>query len=168
KRGWIVKVSIVVGIGNNREIGLGNKLLWHLSEDLKRFKKITMGHHMIMGRKTFESIGKALPGRTTIVISRNNIELPEGVLLANSLDNAINMAKDRDETEVMIVGGAQIYSQAVDRADKIYLSRVDFSGEADTYFPPFEHLQWDVENSEEHPAYNGQHAWKFEELKRNK
>lgn len=161
-------VSIVVGIGKNREIGLENKLLWHLSEDLKRFKKITMGHHMIMGRKTFESIGKALPGRTTIVISRKNLELPEGVLLANSLDQALEIARDRDENEVMVVGGAQIYSQALERADKIYLSRIDYTGKADTYFPAFEHLNWNLENSEEFQASSGQFAWTFEELKRKR
>ena len=168
EKGVFMEISIVVGIGRNREIGLDNKLLWHLKEDLKRFKKITMGHHMIMGRKTFESIGKALPGRTTIVISRQDLELPEGVYQAKSLDEAIDLAKKRNELELMIVGGAQIYEQALPKADKLYLSRVDFEGEADTFFPEFEHLSWKTIQKEEFPANENQLSWQFEELRREK
>ena len=136
-----MKVSIVVGIGNNREIGLGNKLLWHLSEDLKRFKKITMGHHMIMGRKTFESLGKPLPNRTTIIISRNKDYQVEGCIIVNSLEKAIMAAKE--DANPYILGGGEIYRQALDHADILDLTVVHHSFEdADTFFPPIDFKKW--------------------------
>lgn len=159
-----MKVSIIVGIGRNREIGLNNNLLWRLSEDLKNFKKITLGHHIIMGRNTYDSIGRPLPGRTNIVISRTLEQAPEGCVLAKNLDEALNIAKNNNESEAMIIGGAQIYKEALPVADKIYLSRVDFTGKADTFFPEFEHMNWEVLSKIDYPSKTNTPHWSFEEL----
>ena len=128
-------INIIVGIGKNGEIGKANGLLWHLSSDLKRFKEITMGHPMIMGRKTYESIGRPLPGRTSIVMTRNPDFRPEGVVVVTGdIREALEVAKKLDD-EVFVIGGGGIYQQALPLADRIYLTRVwaDFP-EADTFF----------------------------------
>ncbi len=149
-------ISIIVAMGSNRVIGKDNKLLWHLSEDLKMFKKITMGHHMIMGRKTFESIGKPLPGRTTIIITRDRSYTQEGCHICHSLEDAITLAKDANEIELVICGGGEIYAQALKLADKIYLTRVDYDQEGDTYFPEIDMTNWQVQEQENHEG------WSFE------
>lgn len=136
------EIHIVVAFGKNRELGLNNKLLWHLPEDLKRFKKLTKGHPVIMGRKTFESIlgylGKPLPNRKNIVITRNkNYKAPESVSVVGSLDEAIEEASKFD-TEIHIGGGTQIYKEALPHVDWLHVTHVDASPEADTYFPEFE------------------------------
>lgn len=133
-------VNLIVATGRNGEIGKANGLLWKLSSDLKRFKEITMGHPMIMGRKTYESIGRPLPGRTSIVVSRNSEGVNEQVdantqlIWVNSLEEALELAQGLDG-DVFVIGGGQIYEQALPFVDRIYWTRVDAEfPEADTFF----------------------------------
>lgn len=163
-------INIIAAIGKNRELGKDNKLLWHLPEDLKRFKKLTNGHPIIMGRKTFESIGRVLPKRLNIVITRNQesrLKTQENLVFVNSLDNAIEAAfihlksvknhqkkrKNLDsnllildsEHEVFVIGGGQIFEQALPLADRLYLTIVDKEYEADTFFPAYSEFTKEVE-----------------------
>ncbi|MDB5238505.1 MAG: dihydrofolate reductase [Candidatus Kaiserbacteria bacterium] len=135
-------VCIVVAIGKNRELGLAGKLLWHIPDDLKRFKQLTMGHPIIMGRKTFESIlgylGKPLPGRVNIVVTRDTQWHNEGVVVAMSVEEALEKARALNPTEIHIGGGAQIYEQVLPHVDKLFLTVIDDAKEADTYFPEYE------------------------------
>lgn len=137
-----MRISIIVAVASNRVIGRGNKLIWHLSDDLKNFKKITFGHFVIMGRKTFESIGKPLPGRTNIVLSRNDRFKPEGGVVFSTLENALRYAVENEQEEVFIIGGEKMYTSAIDLADKIYLTRVHASPEGDAYFPELDPSEW--------------------------
>lgn len=138
-------VSIVAAIGKNREIGNNNLLLWHIPDDLKRFRTLTLGHPVIMGRKTFESIlatlGKPLPGRTNIIVTRDPSWSHEGVITAHSLEDAIGTASlQPGAEEIFIEGGANIWEQSLQHADKLYLTLIDDSKEGDAFFPPYEHL----------------------------
>jgi dihydrofolate reductase len=127
--------SMIVAVSENEVIGKDNQLIWHLPADLKFFKSLTMGHHMIMGRKTFDSIGKALPGRTSVIITRNkNYPAPEGCLVSHSLDGALKMAEANKDTEAFIIGGAEIFKQAEEICDKIYYTEVKASFDGDTFF----------------------------------
>ena len=135
-----MKITIIAAIANNNALGKDNQLIWHLSADLKRFKKLTTGHHIIMGRKTFESIGKPLPNRTTIIITRNKNYKQEGCLVANSLKQAIEMVKNDDFP--YIIGGAQIYKQAIKIADKLDITYVHHNFEADVFFPEIDLKIW--------------------------
>ena len=140
------ELTIIVAAGENDSIGKDNKLLWHLSDDLKRFKKLTSGHHIIMGRKTFESFPKPLPNRTHVVITRqDNYQVPEGVLLAKSLQEAIEIAEK--DPQPFIIGGGEIYKQAMEYADKIELTRVHENFDADTFFPEVDPLVWKEVNN---------------------
>jgi dihydrofolate reductase len=127
-------ITIVVAMGKNREIGADNQLLWHLPKDLKHFKELTSGHPIIMGRKTYESIGKPLPNRTNIVISRKNDWFEEGILIVGSIKEALKFAKKIDEN-VFIIGGGTIYEQTIDLADQLEVTLVDAELKADTFFP---------------------------------
>src|SRR6266508_3978896 len=118
-----------------RGIGVDNKLPWRLSADLKRFRELTMGHHVIVGRKTFESIGKPLPGRQMIVVTHNSEFKAEGCIIAASVQAALTVAQERGETEVFVIGGAEIYSQTLEIADRLYLTQVHAHVTADTFFP---------------------------------
>jgi len=134
-------LTIIVAAAENDAIGLGNKLIWHLSDDLKRFKSLTNGHHIIMGRKTFESFPKPLPNRTHVVITRQtDYKAPDGVIIVNSLEDAIDASKS--DSNPFIIGGGQIYKQALDVADKIELTRVHHDFEADTFFPKIDTSVW--------------------------
>ena len=138
-------ISLIVAMDGNRGIGHHGRLPWRLSADLKHFKALTMGHHLILGRKTFESIGRSLPGRTMIVLSRQTdyaSRLPAGILTAHSLDDALKLAEGRAETEAFVIGGGEIYSQAIPRADRIYLTRVHITVPADVFFPAFNEETW--------------------------
>lgn len=134
-------ISLIVAAADNNVIGIDNKMPWHISEDFKHFKEITMGKPCIMGRNTYESIlaqlGKALPGRTSVVVSRSGYKHADAVS-ASSLEEAIEKAKEKDADEVMIIGGAQIYKQALenDLIGRIYLTRVHQEPEGDAFFPP--------------------------------
>jgi dihydrofolate reductase len=129
-------------------IGKNNRLPWHISSDLKRFKEITINHHIAMGRKTFQTIGKPLPGRMMIVISRQKDFQPEGSLVVNSLDAAIKFAKVKKETELFIIGGGEIFSQSIGIADKIYLTTVHTDIDGDIFFPNIDMSKWQVVFSE--------------------
>lgn len=128
-------------MGLNNEIGNDNQLLWHLPKDLKHFKETTSGHPIIMGRKTFESIGKPLPNRTNIVVSRKTDWFQEGILIVGSLKEAIKFAKKIDEN-IFVIGGGNIYEQTLDIADKIEVTRVKANLEADTFFPKIDEKIW--------------------------
>ena len=131
-------VSIIVAHDDNLGIGKGNQLLWRISKDLQRFKKLTMGHPVIMGRKTFESIGKALPGRTNIIVTRNLnlITTPEWQSVS-SLDQAIKLAKSLDNQEIFIIGGGEIYKQSLPLTDKLYVTHVKGNFSANVFFPDY-------------------------------
>ncbi|SFD10739.1 dihydrofolate reductase [Algibacter pectinivorans] len=135
------ELTIIVAAAENNAIGLGNKLIWHLSDDLKRFKALTNGHHIIMGRKTFESFPKPLPNRTHVVITRQeDYSAHAGVIVVHSLEDAIDAA--RKDSNPYIIGGGQIYKQAMAIADKIELTRVHENFDADTYFPEIDTNVW--------------------------
>lgn len=135
-----MSLSLIVAMSQNRVIGKNNKLPWHLPEDLKQFKKITMGHPIIMGRKTFESIGKPLPGRENIVITRDSSYRAEGIRVTHSLQEAIQSFKVQDE--LFVIGGADIFKIALPFAHKIYLTLIAKNIEGDTFFPE---LNWKKE-----------------------
>ena len=162
-----MKLSIIAAIASNGVIGRGNDLPWHLSEDLKRFKRLTMGHHLIMGRKTFESIGRPLPGRSMIVISRRKRPLPEGVQLADSLEAAVGMASDQGEDEAFVAGGAEIYALALPKADRLYLTRIEAAFDGDTYFPDIDDAVWKITREQRFPASrNAPWDFRFQILER--
>ncbi len=131
------KISLIAAIGSGRELGKNNQLLWHIPDDLKRFKKITAGHPVIMGRKTYESLGRPLPHRVNIVISRDKNYQAQGANIVDSLEKALDFAQSKDDKEIFIIGGGQIYHQAIERADKLYLTIVEGNFEADTFFPDY-------------------------------
>lgn len=135
-------VSLLVALDENGGIGWQGGLPWRLSADLKRFKALTMGHHLIMGRKTYESIGKPLPGRTSIVLTRNPDYRPEGVMTAAFLIEALLIARDRGESEAFVIGGGKVFEIALHLADRIYLTRVHAHVQADTFFPEFNPEEW--------------------------
>jgi dihydrofolate reductase len=161
-------ISIMVAMDETRGIGVRGRLPWRLSSDLKRFKSLTMGHHIVMGRRTAESIGKALPGRQAIVVTRNPAYTAEGRLISGSVDEAIALANQRGESEVFICGGADVYSMALPIADRIYLTSVHAVVEADTFFPEWSRDQWRLLESSEHPPDDeNQFPSTFEILIRN-
>lgn len=133
--------TIVVAMGEKNEIGFENQLLWHLPKDLKHFKDLTSGHPIIMGRKTYESIGKPLPNRTNIVVSRQKDWFEEGILIVGSIKEAVKFAKKIDE-EVFIIGGGNIYAQTMDVVDRLEVTLVKADLEADTYFPKIDPKVW--------------------------
>ena len=133
-------ITIIAAIAENNALGKNNKLIWHLPADLKRFKQVTLNHHIIMGRKTYESLGKPLPNRTSIVISRNKNYKVEGCIVVNSLDEAIKIA-EKDENPY-ILGGAEIYKQAINIADKLDLTFVHHTFDADVFFPTIDLTIW--------------------------
>ncbi len=148
-------VSLIVAMDERGGIGLNNQVPWHLPADLKRFKALTMGHHLIVGRKTYESIGRPLPGRTMIIITRSKKYRAEGCFVVSSLDQALYLAKERGETEAFIGGGGSIYAQALRHADRIYLTRVHTDVEADVFFPTWDMAEWRIIHQEELTAAEG-------------
>jgi len=159
------QISIVVAISENNAIGKDNQLLWHLPADLKHFKNITTGHTIIMGRKTYDSIGKPLPNRRNIIITRQKGLNIEGVEVANSLDEALALCES--ESEVFIIGGAEIYKQAVAVSHRIYLTRVHQEFEADAFFPDLDNETWtEVEKVDHLPDEKNKFAYTFSTLER--
>ena len=157
-------VSIIVATSENRAIGKNNQLLWHLPGDLKHFKDITSGHSLIMGRKTFDSVGKPLPSRRNIVVTRQEIII-SGCEVVNSIDKALELCKDEDE--VFIGGGAEIYKQAMKLTDRIYLTIVHQDFEADTFFPEIDSSDWKEVSHEDHqPDHKNPIAYSFITLER--
>ena len=135
-----MKLSLIVAMATNRTIGINKKMPWHLSADLKQFKKITMGHPIIMGRKTFESIGRPLPGRQNIIISRDINYQQEGCLVFNDLDSAVQHCSEQDE--VFVIGGATLYEVTLERADRLYITQINQAFEGDTWFPEIDAADW--------------------------
>lgn len=134
------RLSIIAAMAKNRVIGTNNTLPWRLPEDLKHFKALTSGHHILMGRKTFDSLGRPLPGRTSVVITRSrDLQLP-GCIVANSIEDAI--AACNQDNEIFIIGGAELYLQALDVADRIYLTEIQAEFEGDAWFPELDRVQW--------------------------
>lgn len=135
-----MSISIIVAMAKNRTIGIDNTLPWRCPEDLKHFKALTMGHHMIMGRKTFESIGRPLPGRTTVVVTRDPTLKIDGCLVAHSLPEAIKACAN--DSQIFIVGGAQIYAQAIVSVDTLYVTEIQQDVTGDAWFPEFDAGKW--------------------------
>lgn len=155
-----MNISLIAAIAENRVIGAHNKLLWQLPDDLKRFKELTRGHPVIMGRKTYESIGRPLPGRKNIVITHKvGLEI-SGCEVVSSLDEAIASAKSGMPEEIFIIGGGEIYRQAMATADRMYLTHVHASPTGDVLFPEFDASEWKVIEEEEHPV-DKDHALRF-------
>jgi dihydrofolate reductase len=160
-------VSLIVAIGKSRQIGKGNQMLWHVKEDFKKFKETTMGHHLIMGRKTFESIGRPLPGRTTIIITTNTeYQAPEGVLIASSPEMALEMARSAGEGEAFIAGGGIIYDLFLERSNRLYLSKIDFDGEADVFFPKYDGFKWSKITEQKYSKTEKSPEWTFQLLEK--
>ncbi len=145
-----MKISLIVAFDENRLIGNNNALPWHLPADLKHFKQITMGHFMIMGRKTFDSIGKPLPGRTSIVITRKKDFKIDGCIVVNTLNEAIDNCKDQQV--VFIIGGAQIFECTLPKATDLFITQIHHSFEGDTYFPEIPESDWDEISREKNEA----------------
>src|SRR5258708_5209104 len=153
-----MNVSIIAAMGKNRELGFGNKLPWHLPDDLKRFKALTRDHAVIMGRKTFESIGKPLPERKNIIVTRDPGYVVAGAIVTHSIEEAIKEAGD--DSEIFVIGGAEIYRLALPRANKMYLTFVEAELQADVYFQEFDGAEWNVVREEPHEA-NEKHKYRF-------
>ncbi|MDD3529284.1 MAG: dihydrofolate reductase [Gallionellaceae bacterium] len=134
------RLSLIVAMARNRVIGIDNQLPWHLPEDLRHFKALTMGHHIIMGRKTYDSIGRPLPGRTTVIITRDPDYRMDGCLIAHSLLEAVAMAADDDEA--FFVGGSSLYTQALPLSGRLYITEIQADYAGDAHFPEFDPAQW--------------------------
>jgi dihydrofolate reductase len=161
-----MQISIIVALSENNVIGTGNQLPWKLSADLKRVKALTMGHHLIMGRKTFESIGRPLPGRTNVIITRNSTYTQEGCVVVHSLSAALELVKD--DSEVFVFGGGEIFKEALPFVSKIYLTKVHCTIEGDTYFPELDSTQWNTRESTLFKAdEKNQYDYSFITLERN-
>jgi|TARA_B110000238_G_scaffold14527_1_gene14213 dihydrofolate reductase len=141
-------ITIIAAAGSNNELGKDNDLVWHLPDDFKRFKKLTTGHHIIMGRKTFQSFPKPLPNRVHLVITRNKDYHPEGAIIVHSMAEALEVAKN--DNQAFIIGGGEIYKIGMEIADKIELTRVNGSFEADTFFPEISSENWKLASEEFH------------------
>ena len=151
-----VRLSLIAAVARNGVIGADNALPWQLSSDLRRFKSLTMGKPVIMGRKTFDSIGKPLVGRTNIVVSRTVACAPESVTVAPTLDVAIAAAesdvRQSCEKEICVIGGGSIYREAIDRADRLYITHVEATVDGDTHFPPIDPTVWQAVHARRFPA----------------
>lgn len=134
------KFSIIAAIARNGVIGRDNTLPWHLPEDLKRFRALTMGHHIVMGRKTYESLGRLLPGRTTVIVSRSADYVVPGAIVTGSLKQALQACGD--DEEVFVIGGAQLYREALPMADRLYVTWIERDFEGDAQFPPLDLVLW--------------------------
>jgi dihydrofolate reductase len=156
-------LSLIVAHGNNFELGLNNKLLWNIPEDLKNFKEITNGHHMIMGRKTYESIGRPLPNRTSLILTRTDYDTSgyDNLHAFNNIQDAINFAEKAGDDECFIIGGAEIYNRYFYDADKLYISEVDYNGPADAFLKQFNTNNYELISSEHHIKTETTPAWDF-------
>ena len=143
-------VTLIAAVARNGVIGAGGGIPWHLPEDFAHFKATTLGHTLVMGRATYESIGRPLPGRTTIVLTRDPDWLAEGVLVANSLEDALALA----EGDVFVAGGAAVYEAALPYADEQLLSEIDLEPEGDTYYPDFDRAEWPEVSREHHEGFD--------------
>ena len=142
------RLNLIVAMARNRVIGIDNTLPWHLPEDLKHFKHLTMGHHIVMGRKTYDSIGRPLPGRTTVIVSRDPDYAMAGCLVAHTLDEAVRLCADDDQA--FFVGGSSLYEQALPLAERLYITEIQADYEGDAHFPEFDPGLWRETARESH------------------
>lgn len=160
-----MKISIIVAVAENNVIGSKNQLLWHISEDLKRFKSLTTGHHILMGQKTYESIGRVLPNRTNLILSFDkDYEAPDGFVF-NNPDDAVNFAKNNNENELFVIGGGMVYKHFLPMANKIYLTKVLKEFDGDTYFPKINLDEWQQTFNEKHHDNDPQYEFVILERK---
>lgn len=158
-----MKIFIIAAKAENNVIGKSNDLVWKLPSDFRRFKSLTTGHHLLMGRKTFESLGKPLPNRTHLVITRNkNYEVPDGHYVFESVEQAMIYCKKSELNELFVIGGGEIYAQTIDLADELILTEVAVSPDGDAFFPEINRKIWEETSRQYHPAdENHQHAFSF-------
>lgn len=160
-------VSAIVATAKNNVIGKNNDIPWYLPADLKYFKKTTLNHHIIMGRKSFQSIGKPLPKRTNIVITRNPFFIASNCIMSTSVEEALSIAQDNGETEAFIIGGGQIYELSKSYWDKLYLTEVDLEVDGDIFFPQLNQDEWKLISSEHHePDEKNEHPYTFKIFER--
>ena len=153
-------ISLIVAASENNAIGKNNQLLWHLPNDLKFFKNTTWGFPVIMGRKTFESVNKPLPGRTNIVVTTKPDWKAEGVITVNNLEDGVKKAAETNSKQAFIIGGGEIYKQSMDIADSIYITRVHAHLDGDTFFPVIDESKWQLTSNEDFAA-DDKHAYKY-------
>jgi dihydrofolate reductase len=146
-------LSLIVAFANHNVIGINNTLPWHLPEDLKRFRALTMDHHIIMGRKTYESLGRLLPGRTTVIVTRNKDYKVAGALIAHSLQAALVLAAG--DVEPFVIGGAELYKEGLKLATKLYITQVNADFAGDTFFAEIDLKTWQLSEKVDHIAANG-------------
>lgn len=154
-------VSLIAAIGKNRELGKDNQMLWHIREDFKHFKETTMGHTLLMGRKTFESIGRPLPGRQTLILTRDESYQQNDCVTVHSIDEALNYAKTKGEDHLFIAGGGEVYGQFLPLCDQLILSHVDFEGEADAFFPKVNYSDWSIASEKQFSPTEKAPAWRL-------
>lgn len=163
-------LAMIAALAENHVIGLDNKMPWHLPADLKHFKAMTLGKPIIMGRKTWDSLGRPLPGRLNLVISRQPGLQLEGAETFTCLDDALQRAevwaREQGADEIMLIGGAQLYTQALERAQRLYLTRIEASPEGDAFFPQFDETRWQRIESQAHPTSGEAPAYRFETWQR--
>ncbi|MFB2864268.1 type 3 dihydrofolate reductase [Aeromonas sp. MdU4] len=158
-----MKISMIAAMAHDRVIGKDNQMPWHMPADLAHFKRVTLGKPVLMGRKTFESIGRPLPGRRNLVISRNPDYQAEGIEVVGSVDAALALLADNNVAEVMVIGGGHLYGELLPKANCLYLTRIDLAVEGDTRFPAFDDGQWQRIDCEIHPAdEKNPHPYSFE------
>lgn len=156
-----MRISMIVATAKNGVIGKDNALPWHLPADLKYFKFITMGKPIVMGRKTFDSIGRPLPGRQNIVITRDTSWHADGITIIHDVEDLVSVLDDPDANEVMIIGGAQIYNALIDKADRLYITEVDLDVDGDAFFPKLKKDEWTQVSCDPHPAQDSQPSYSF-------
>lgn len=162
-------ISTIVAVAKNNVIGKDNDIPWYLPADLKYFKKITTGHHIVMGRKCYESIGRPLPKRTNVVVTRNPFFIATGCLITHNVGEAVQLAEDNGEEEVFIIGGGQIYEIALPHVDRIYLTEVDLEVEGDIFFPTIDPQNWTLIEETKHKAdEKNEYDYTFKVLERKK
>ncbi|MCO5342440.1 type 3 dihydrofolate reductase [Aeromonas veronii] len=162
-----MKISMIAAMAHDRVIGKDNQMPWHLPADLAHFKRVTLGKPVLMGRKTFESIGRPLPGRRNLVISRNPGYQAEGIEVVSSVEAALALLAGSSVEELMVIGGGHLYAEMLPSADCLYLTRIDLAVEGDTRFPAFDDGQWQRVDCESHPAdEKNPHPYSFETWQR--
>ncbi len=158
-----MKISMIAAMAHDRVIGKDNQMPWHMPADLAHFKRVTLGKPVLMGRKTFESIGRPLPGRRNLVISRNPDYQAEGIEVVGSVEAALALLAGSSVEELMVIGGGHLYAEMLPSADCLYLTRIDLAVEGDTRFPAFDDGQWQCVDCESHPAdEKNPHPYSFE------
>ncbi len=163
-------LAMIAALADNHVIGLDNSMPWHLPADLKHFKAMTLGKPIIMGRKTWDSLGRPLPGRLNLVVSRQPDLQLEGAETFTDLDSALTRAeqwaREQGVDELMLIGGAQLYAQALPQAQRLYLTRIEASPEGDAFFPDYDQAEWERVDSQAHPAEGDAPAYRFETWQR--